>query len=165
MKKALLLSASVLLVLFVVAILFLPQILESGDVQKNIRQEILRRLPEGSELGEINIASLLMGKGRVDYAPHLDCGDSVIVINSDEVRVTGKKSEQKLYKHYTGYPSGLRQYNFEWLMKKDSTEIVRRAVRGMVPKNILGRRMMKRIRIFKNAEHLHIAQKPVPYVW
>ena len=104
-----------------------------------------------------------MGKGKVDYSPHVEQGDSVIVINAEKVRVTGKKGENKVYKTFSGYPGGLKEHSYEYVMKHKPTEIIRHAVKGMVPKNILGTHMMKRLYIYCGGEHPHAAQKPISW--
>ena len=119
---------------------------------------------DGKILGRMatRIAELLIGKGRVNFSPHVNQGDTVIVINAEKVRVTGRKAEQKMYKRYTGYPGGLREHSFNWMQQRHPEEIIMHAVRGMLPKNILGHRMLTRLRIFKGPKHPHEAQQPVP---
>ena len=118
----------------------------------------------GKVLGRLatQIASILIGKGKKTYVPYWENGDHVVVINAAKIRVTGKKGADKMYDHYTGYPGGRREYSFDQLMEKDPREIVLRAVEGMIPKNRLGVRMMKRLRIFAGAEYTHQAQQPTP---
>ncbi len=106
------------------------------------------------------IAALLKGKHKADFSPHIDMGDGVVVINCEKIRVTGKKSEEKVYKRFSGYPGGLKQEKYESLMKRRPHEILRHAVKGMLPKNKIGRRMIKRLKIYAGDKHLHIAQKP-----
>jgi len=106
------------------------------------------------------IASLLIGKHKTTYSPHVDGGDSIVVINSEKIRVTGKKREDKIYKRFSGYPGGLKEESFESLLKRRPHEILRRAVKGMLPKNKLGRRMIKRLNVYAGDKHPHIAQKP-----
>ncbi|MEG0919325.1 MAG: 50S ribosomal protein L13 [Anaerovoracaceae bacterium] len=117
---------------------------------------------EGKTLGRLatEIAATLRGKKKPIYTPHVDCGDYVIVINADKVEVTGKKRKEKIYKRHTGYPGGLREMTFEQLMEKHPTEVVRHAVRGMMPKGKLGRQMFKKLKVYAGAEHDHAAQKP-----
>ncbi len=119
---------------------------------------------KGKVLGRMatQIARLLMGKHKTSYVPYWESGDHVIVINAQEVKVTGNKREEKLYDHYSGYPGGLKQYNFETLMGKDPGEIVRRTVKGMIPKNRLGDRMMTRLLVYPGPNHKHVAQNPTP---
>ncbi len=118
----------------------------------------------GKTLGRLatRIASILIGKGKVVYAPDQLCGDQVVVINAKEVYVTGKKSVQKIYKHYTGYPGGQKTYRFEELISEKPEEVIKRAVSRMLPKNKLGREMLRRLRIYAGAGHKQEAQKPIP---
>ena len=106
------------------------------------------------------IASLLKGKGKVTYSPHVDAGDGVIVINSEKVKVTGKKPQQKMYKRFSGYPSGLKLEKLESLLKRRPHEVLRHAVKGMLPKNKLGRQMIKRLKVYAGGKHPHAAQNP-----
>ncbi len=105
-------------------------------------------------------ASILRGKKKPTYTPHVDCGDYVIIINADKVHVTGKKRKEKIYKRHTGYPGGLREMTFEQLMEKHPTEVVRHAIKGMLPKGKLGRQMFKKLKVYAGPEHNHSAQKP-----
>ena len=120
---------------------------------------------ENKTLGRLasEVAAILRGKKKPTYTPHLDCGDSVIVINAEKVAVTGKKRKEKIYKRHTGYPGGLREMTFEQLMEKHPTEIVRHAVKGMMPNGKLGRQMYKKLKVYAGPEHGHDAQKPA--VW
>ena len=106
------------------------------------------------------IASLLKGKNRVDYTPHVDGGSGVIVLNCDKLRVTGRKGLQKVYKRYSGYPSGQKITTHEKMMEKDPKYAIRHAVKGMLPKNKLGARMLKRLKLYKGDTHPHAAQSP-----
>ena len=115
--------------------------------------EILGRLAS-------QVAILLRGKHKPDFTPHLDLGDHVIVINADKIKVTGRKMSQKVYKRYTGYPSGLRVQTLEKVMQSRPERVFLHAVKGMLPKNRLGRKMIKKLRIYAGAEHPHHAQKP-----
>ena len=99
------------------------------------------------------IASLLMGKDKVYFSSHLDCGDYVVVINADQVRVTGNKKKDKLYRHHSGYPGGFREYTFEQVQAKDPREIVTRSVSGMLPKNKLRAERLKRLKVFVDEVH------------
>ncbi len=98
-------------------------------------------------------AVILRGKDKVDFAPYLDNGDFVVVINSDNLKVTGNKLENKMYYNYSGYPGGMKSISLEKLKEKDSTEVIKRAVFGMLPKNKLRKEMMKRLKVFKTEEH------------
>ena len=106
------------------------------------------------------IAVLLNGKDRVDYTPHVDNGAGVIVLNCDKIKVTGKKSEQKAYERFSGYPSGLKKTVYEKMIIKDPKYILRHAVKGMLPKNKLGPLMLRRLKLYVGTEHPHTAQCP-----
>ncbi|MBI4387916.1 MAG: 50S ribosomal protein L13 [Candidatus Omnitrophica bacterium] len=106
------------------------------------------------------IASLLIGKGKAIYTPHMECGDHIVVVNAKQIRVTGAKLKNKIYSHYTGYPGGLHQYSFETLLAKKPEEIIIRAVERMLPKNRLASRMMKRLHVYADGTHEQQAQKP-----
>ena len=105
-------------------------------------------------------ASILRGKHKVTFAPHADCGDHVIIINCDKVVLTGKKLEQKEYIYHTGYVGGLKRTQYKKMMAEKSDVVVYEAVKGMLPKNVLGRKMIKKLRVYKGATHNHQAQKP-----
>lgn len=117
---------------------------------------------EGKTLGRLatEAASILRGKKKPTYTPFLDTGDYVIVINAEHIHVTGKKRKEKIYKHHTGYPGGLREITFEKLQAKKPDEIIRHAVKGMMPKGPLGRQMYKKLKVYAGPEHKHEAQKP-----
>lgn len=106
------------------------------------------------------IARRIRGKHKPNFSPHVDCGDNVIVINSDKIRLTGKKREQKVYVSYSGYPGGQKTTSLKQLMAKSSTKIVERAVKGMLPKNRLGRALFGNLYVYEGAEHPHEAQQP-----
>jgi large subunit ribosomal protein L13 len=109
----------------------------------------------GKVLGRITpqIVRIIQGKNKVDYVPNLDIGDHVVVINSSKVKVTGKKTQSKEYTNYSGYPGGLKRINFADLLKKDSREIIKRAISGMLAKNKFRSDRLNRVHIFPNAEH------------
>ena len=117
---------------------------------------------EGKTLGRLatEAASILRGKRKPIFTPHVDTGDYVIIINAEKVEVTGKKRQEKIYKHHTGYPGGLREVTFEKLQAKKPEEIIRHAVKGMMPKGKLGRQMYKKLKVYAGPEHKHAAQKP-----
>ena len=119
---------------------------------------------EGKTLGRLasQAAAILRGKNKPIFTPHVDCGDYVIIINAEKVAVTGKKKHDKIYKRHTGYPGGLRELNFEQMMEKHPTEVVRHAIKGMMPKGKLGRQMFKKLKVYAGPEHNHAAQKPEP---
>ena len=118
---------------------------------------------EGRTLGRLasEIASILRGKKKPIFTPHVDTGDYVIVINAEKVAVTGKKRKEKIYKRHTGYPGGLRERTFEKLLERKPEEIIRHAVKGMMPKGRLGRQMYKKLKVYAGPEHGHAAQKPI----
>ena len=107
------------------------------------------------------VAAILRGKNKPVFTPNVDTGDHVIVINTDKVVLTGKKLEQKYYSYHTGYIGGLKQVPYSRMIAEKSDLAVYEAVRGMLPKNSLGRQMITKLRVYKNAEHNHQAQKPV----
>ena len=107
------------------------------------------------------VATLLLGKGKPVFAVDQVSGDQVVVVNAEKIHVTGKKSTQKIYKHYTGYPGGLKTYTFEELLAKRPEEIIIRAVSRMLPKNKLGREMLRRLRVYAGAGHEQQAQQPI----
>ena len=117
---------------------------------------------EDKTLGKIasEVASILRGKKKPIYTPHVDTGDYVIVINAEKVRVTGKKEEQKIYKSHSGYPGGLKETTLRELRAKKPEEIIRHAVKGMMPNGKLGRQMYKKLKVYAGPEHEHAAQKP-----
>jgi large subunit ribosomal protein L13 len=116
----------------------------------------------GEVLGRISakVAGLLKGKHKVDFSPHVDMGDGVVVINAEKVKITGKKLEQKVYKRFSGYPGGLRLEKLESLLKRRPEDVLRHAIKGMLPKTKLGRKMMKRLRVYAGDKHPHTAQEP-----
>lgn len=116
----------------------------------------------GLPLGRVasKVASILRGKNKPTFTPNVDTGDFVIIINSDKVVLTGKKLEDKFYRYHTGYIGGLKEIAYGKMMAERSDLAVYEAVRGMLPKNSLGRQMIKKLRVYKGAEHNHAAQKP-----
>lgn len=116
----------------------------------------------GMVLGRLasQVASILRGKNKPTFTPHVDTGDHVIVLNADKVVLTGDKLNQKFYRRHSGYPGGLKETSYKDLMAKKADLAVIEAVRGMLPKNALGRQMIKKLRVYKGAEHDHAAQKP-----
>ncbi|GAB3961423.1 50S ribosomal protein L13 [Actinoallomurus acanthiterrae] len=109
------------------------------------------------------VATLLRGKHKPIYAPHLDTGDFVIIINADKVALSGKKLEQKKAYRHSGYPGGLRSIGYGELMKKNPERAVEKAIKGMLPKNSLGRKMASKVKVYAGPNHPHQAQQPVPY--
>lgn len=116
----------------------------------------------GIPLGRVasRVAAILRGKNKPTYTPNVDCGDFVIVLNSDKIVLTGKKMEDKFYRYHTGYIGGLKEISYKKLMAEKSDVALYEAVRGMLPKNSLGRDMIKKLKIYKGGEHNHAAQKP-----
>jgi large subunit ribosomal protein L13 len=106
------------------------------------------------------IARRLRGKHKPEYTPHVDTGDFVVVINADKIKITGNKSKTKMYYRYSGYQSGLKELTFEQLMAKHPDRTIEIAVKGMLPKNPLGRAMLQKLKIYAGSEHPHAAQKP-----
>ncbi|MEU8265972.1 50S ribosomal protein L13 [Sphaerisporangium sp. NPDC049002] len=109
------------------------------------------------------VATLLRGKHKPIFAPHVDTGDFVIVINADKVALTGNKLEQKKAYRHSGYPGGLRSVSYKELLEKRPDRAIEKAVKGMLPKNSLGRKMAKKLKVYAGAEHPHLAQQPVTY--
>ena len=117
---------------------------------------------EGKTLGRIatEIATVLRGKNKPTFTPHVDGGDFVVVINAEKVVLTGKKLTQKYYRYHTGYVGGLKEVSYKEMMEKKPEEVMAHAVSGMLPKNKLRAKMMTRLRVFRGAEHTHAAQNP-----
>jgi large subunit ribosomal protein L13 len=117
---------------------------------------------DGATLGRLatQVAAILRGKHKTMFSPHLDTGDPVIVVNAAKVRVTGNKLQAKKYVRHSGYPGGLRSETLEQLLARRPEEVVRRAVRGMLPRNRLGEQMSRKLHVYAGAEHPHAAQKP-----
>ena len=120
---------------------------------------------EGMVLGRLSteVANLLRGKHKPIYAPHMDTGDFVIVVNADKVVLTAGKAEKKIAYRHTGYPGGLRETKYTDLMAKRPEEVVRKAVKGMVPKAALGRSMLRKLKVYAGPTHPHFAQAPVAF--
>jgi large subunit ribosomal protein L13 len=129
-------------------------------------QEIARKWflvdAQGQTLGRLasRVASILAGKESPLYTPFIDVGDHVIVINAGKIRVTGMKTEQKMYRHYTGFPGGLREEQYRKLFDRRPDRIVQQAITGMLPKNKLGKAMAKKLKVYADDKHEHQAQKP-----
>jgi large subunit ribosomal protein L13 len=122
---------------------------------------------EGQILGRLasDIASVLKGKRKPTYSTHLDVGDHVVVINAEKVRVTGRKRDDKTYFRHSLYPGGASHTRFRDLQAQKPEEIIRLAVKGMLPKNRLGRAMIKKLKIYAGTDHPHVAQQPRPFPW
>lgn len=117
---------------------------------------------EGMVLGRLatEIATILRGKHKPEYTPFIDTGDFVIVVNADKVVLTGNKENQKVYRHHTGYPGGLKEVSYKRMLDKHPERILEAAVRGMLPKNSLGRQMYRKLKVYAGPNHQHQAQKP-----
>ncbi len=117
---------------------------------------------QGKTLGRLatRVAVLLRGKNKPIFTPHVDAGDFVIVVNADKVVLTGKKLKDKLYIHHSGYPGGLKSISAEKLMQKKPERLISMAVQGMLPKNKLGRKLIKKLKVYTGANHPHEAQQP-----
>jgi large subunit ribosomal protein L13 len=117
---------------------------------------------EGKPLGRLasEAAKIIRGKHKPDFTPHVDMGDFVIVVNADKVVLTGKKLDQKVYKRYSGFPGGLKEIKYRIFLKNRPEKAVEHAVKGMLPKNRLGRSMAKKLKVYRGPEHKHQAQMP-----
>ncbi len=118
---------------------------------------------EGKVLGRLatELVKILKGKNKPTYTPHVDTGDFVVVVNAGKVTLTGKKMKDKIYYHHTGYPGGIKEMNAQKLLAKKPTEMIRMAVKGMLPKNSLGRQIIRKLKIYAGPNHPHEAQKPI----
>jgi large subunit ribosomal protein L13 len=119
---------------------------------------------DGATLGRLatRVATILRGKHRATFSPHLDTGDPVIIVNAAKIKVTGNKLKDKMYVRHSGYPGGFRAETLERLLERRPEEVIRRAVRGMLPQNRLGEQMIRKLHVYAGAEHPHAAQKPQP---
>lgn len=108
----------------------------------------------------VEIARRLRGKHKPEYTPHVDTGDYIVVINAEQVRVTGAKSSDKMYYHHSGFPGGIKSINFEKLIARAPERVIETAVKGMLPKNPLGRDMYRKLKVYAGASHPHTAQQP-----
>lgn len=119
---------------------------------------------KGKTLGRLasEVATILMGKQKPLFSPHVDCGDYVIIVNASKVHLSGKKLEQKKYYHHSGYPGGIKEVSYATLMEKKPVFVVEKAVKGMLPKNRLGRGIFKKLKVYAGPEHPHKAQGPQP---
>ncbi|MBP9722234.1 MAG: 50S ribosomal protein L13 [Gammaproteobacteria bacterium] len=118
---------------------------------------------ENKTLGRLatEVARRLRGKHKAEYTPHVDTGDFIIVINADKITVTGRKATQKTYYRHSGYPGGLKETTFEKLLQKKPESVIEIAVKGMLPKNPLGRAMFRKLKVYAGTEHPHTAQQPI----
>jgi large subunit ribosomal protein L13 len=137
--------------------------MKSFLAKKNeVEQKWLLVDADGATLGRMaaKVAPILMGKTKPTYTPHVDVGDYVIIVNAEKVRVTGRKAEQKIYDWYTYYPSGRKVLGFAEMIKKKPEKVVEMAIRRMLPKNKLGRKMLQKLKVYRGPDHEHQAQKP-----
>ncbi len=131
---------------------------------EEVRRDWLLIDAEGKTLGRLasEIARRLRGKHKPEYTPHVDTGDYIVVVNADKVAVTGNKAKNKLYQHHTGYIGNLKTISFEKLLAKKPEKIIETAVKGMLPKNPLGRAMFRKLKVYAGPNHNHSAQQPKP---
>jgi large subunit ribosomal protein L13 len=117
---------------------------------------------DGKTLGRLasEVAKILRGKNKPIYTPHVDTGDFVIVINAEKIVLTGKKLDQKMYRRHSGYIGGMKEMSYRKLLAEKPEFVIEKAVKGMLPHNILGRQMFKKLKVYKGSEHPHAAQKP-----
>ena len=117
---------------------------------------------EGQTLGKVatKAADLLRGKHKPTFVPHMDCGDHVIIVNADKIVLTGKKLEQKMYYHHTGYIGNMKQVKYSTLLAKKPEFVMTKAVKGMIPDTTIGRQALTRLRVYAGPEHNHASQKP-----
>ncbi|GAA4350359.1 50S ribosomal protein L13 [Kangiella taiwanensis] len=118
---------------------------------------------EGKTLGRLatEVARRLKGKHKAEYTPHVDTGDYIVIINAEKVTVTGKKADDKMYYRHSGYPGGIKETNFNKLQAEKPEMIIEKAVKGMLPKNPLGREMFRKLKVYAGSEHNHAAQQPI----
>jgi large subunit ribosomal protein L13 len=131
--------------------------------KQDIQRKWLLVDADGQVLGRFasKIAMILMGKNKPTYTPNVDTGDAVVIINAEKIRVTGNKKDHKEYQYYTGYPSGQRFVEFKDLVVRKPEKVVELAIKRMMPKNTLGKAMLKKLKIYRGAEHDQVAQQPV----
>jgi large subunit ribosomal protein L13 len=139
----------------------------SAKITRSIKNEEVTRQwwvidASGKTVGRLasQVAVLLRGKHKPSFTPHVDCGDFVIITNAGKIQLKGKRIEQKEYFHYTGYPGGVRFEKFKDVMKNKPEFVLEHAIRGMIPKNKLGRKIIKKLKLYSGSEHPHSAQKP-----
>ena len=130
--------------------------------RKTVDKQWLLVDAEGQTLGRLasKIAKLLRGKHKPNYTPHVDCGDNIVIINAEKVRVTGNKAKGKIYYSHTEFVGGLKQISFEKLIEKAPERVIEFAVKGMLPKGPLGREMFRKLKVYAGTEHKHTAQQP-----
>ena len=130
----------------------------------NIKRDWFLVDADGKTLGRLatEVASRLRGKHKPEFTPHADAGDYIVIVNAEKIRVTGNKFEDKIYHHHTGYVGNLKSVSFKDLQNKKPEAIIQNAVKGMLPKGPLGRRMFKKMKVFTGPNHTHTAQQPQP---
>ncbi len=138
----------------------ITRFVKSEDVEKkwyvvDAKDQVLGRLAA-------KVATIIRGKHKPEFTPNMDNGDFVVVINADKVKVTGKRAEMKTYIRHSGYPGGQKVTSFQDMLKKNPEFVIRHAVKGMLPKNRLGRKMINHLKVYAGEEHPHAAQKPEP---
>jgi len=138
---------------------FIPK---AADLQNNRKWFVVDVADKTFGRQIVKIAQILSGKNKPIYTPHMDTGDFVIVVNAQKVKISGDKETTKVYYHYTGYPGGLRERSFDRLREKTPDRLFNRAVWGMLPKNKLGKKMLKKLFVYGGPDHPHSAQKPEP---
>lgn len=136
---------------------------KAADIERAWHVVDAADLPLGRLASEI--AGILKGKHKAIYAPHVDTGDFVVVVNAEKVAVTSDKSRTKIYYRHSGYPGGIKAETFDSLLERRPEAIIERAVRGMLPKNRLGRKMIKKLKVYSGPDHPHKAQSPAPLVF
>lgn len=131
--------------------------------ETDVQRQFLLIDAEGQVLGRlaVQVADTLRGKNKPIFQPSVDCGDYVIIVNADKVRLTGKKERQKMYYRHSGYPGGIKEIPYRVMSAKHPDRVIRMAVKGMLPQNRLGKQMLRKLKIYTGTEHPHEAQKPV----
>ncbi len=132
--------------------------------EQDIQREWFVVDAQGQTLGRLatRVATVLRGKHKPNYTPHVDCGDHVIIVNAEKIHTTGQKLNQKKYYRHSGYPGGLKEITLRDQLQKFPNRVLESAIRGMLPKNTLGRRMFKKLKVYAGPEHPHQAQQPKP---
>jgi large subunit ribosomal protein L13 len=133
--------------------------------EQDIQREWFVVDAQGQTLGRLatRVAAILRGKHKPNYTPHVDCGDHVIIVNAEKIHTTGQKMSQKKYYRHSGYPGGLKEITLRDQLQKFPNRVLESAIRGMLPKNTLGRRMFKKLKVYAGPNHPHQAQQPKPF--
>jgi large subunit ribosomal protein L13 len=133
--------------------------------EQDIQREWFVVDAQGQTLGRLatRVAAILRGKHKPNYTPHVDCGDHVIIVNAEKIHTTGQKMSQKTYYRHSGYPGGLKEITLRDQLQKFPNRVLESAIRGMLPKNTLGRRMFKKLKVYAGPNHPHQAQQPKPF--